>query len=253
MQSGSLRYIFIADSHLSDPESTESFFSMLDCISSRLLKMEKGQRPALVFLGDIFELWIAISGYETESHCRFLSWCRKYKEEFPVYFIEGNHEFFVSSRHKGDFSRCTADFIRKDEFVFLHGDGVNLTDWKYRSLRILLRNPVTAFLLYLFSGTGGTFLAEKIRKGLKNTNLENKKYFPAAFMVKRACSLLKKDNGILVAGHFHDTHILHAVSSSRKIFTLPAWNQTAGLTGFLFSDGKLVIDSWYKLLNNNEK
>lgn len=249
MQSGRKNYILVADSHLSDGESVKKFFAMLDCISSHLLAMEKQERAALVFLGDIFELWIALPGYEEEVHLRFLAWCRKYKEEFPVYFIEGNHEFFVSFRHRKNFTIASKDLIRDGNIIFLHGDLINLRDWKYRSLRILIRNPFTAFLLYLFAGFGGTSLAEKVRTGLKKTNMENKKYFPASFMEKRGEQLLQGKTDFLIAGHFHNTHFLQDESLDRKIFVLPAWEEKKGLAGFLSRDGKLKIAPWQKLFN----
>lgn len=253
MQSGIHPYILIADSHLSDEASTEEFFRMLDCICAFALKKEKSCRPALVFLGDIFDLWIAVPGYERECHRRFLLWCRKYKEEFPIYFIEGNHEFFVAFRHKKDFTFCTANMIREKALVFLHGDMVNLSDWKYRCLRALVRNPGTALLFCLFARYGGTALAEKVRNCLKKTNLEHKKYFPVSFMEKRASQLLKGEKLWLVAGHFHEQHILCEENSGRKICILPAWDKEKGLAGLLSSDGKCTVASWQKLFAGNEK
>ena len=250
MRQEEIKYILVADSHLSGDKSdpaAEDFFAMLDRIASFILKRKKEARPALVFLGDIFELWIAVRGYENSCHERFLAWCRKYKEEFPVYFIEGNHEFFVTEKYGKDFSRCTASQIERDEIVFLHGDLINLTDWKYRSLRILLRNPFTAFLLYLFADFGGKSVAEKIRNTLKGSNLENKKYFPAAFMEQRAYSLFRNNKGILIAGHLHDQHILSSENGSQHIYTLPAWNMEKGNIGCLSSDGKITIFPWHKL------
>lgn len=248
MRSNEMKYIFIADSHLADPEDTTYFFSMLDRMCSTLLQMEKSRRPSLVFLGDIFELWIAIPGYEAEFHTCFLSWCRKYKEEFPIYFIEGNHEFFVISRHKKDFSFSSAKYIRDGKMIFLHGDQINLFDWKYRSLRAIIRNRASAWILRLLAGWGGTFLVEKIRKGLKGTNLEHKKYFPAVFMENTAERLLGKEDGYLVAGHFHEKHVLHLKDSSQKICTLPAWDKDLGLIGILFADGHFLTGNWRDLL-----
>ena len=113
-----IRYILVADSHLPDePAGTEEFFSMLDSLARFASSFEKEKRPSLVFLGDIFELWIALPGYEKESHRRFLDWCGRHREEFPVLFIEGNHEFFVSFLHRKSFTFCTANRIRENDTV----------------------------------------------------------------------------------------------------------------------------------------
>ena len=65
------RYLILADAHLrpGDSSAEKDFFSFL---------MEVEKLPldtALIFLGDIFELWIAVGHYEDPLHRRFLDWC----------------------------------------------------------------------------------------------------------------------------------------------------------------------------------
>ena len=89
-------YILVADSHLR-PGGEDAFFAMLDRI--------RQYHPAgVIFLGDIFELWIALDGYESDIHFRFLQWCREAKAQFEVGFIVGNHEFYLSHSHSDAFS-----------------------------------------------------------------------------------------------------------------------------------------------------
>ena len=47
-------------------------------------------KPAgILFLGDIFELWIALKGYEMPEHKRFVDWCRSHSKNMEIGFIEG--------------------------------------------------------------------------------------------------------------------------------------------------------------------
>ena len=83
-------YILIADSHLQKGEE-EPFFDMLE-------KIRRYQPAGVIFLGDIFELWIALNGYESDIHERFLQWCREAKKHFErvAYLLETHKELMLS-------------------------------------------------------------------------------------------------------------------------------------------------------------
>ena len=73
--------IIIADAHIDESRGNESvFFQMLDAI-------EKTDQD-VVFLGDIFELWIALPHYEKGSHRSFLTWCETQKRRRTVGFMQ---------------------------------------------------------------------------------------------------------------------------------------------------------------------
>lgn len=239
--------IFIADSHLTErEEECALFFRMLD-------SFRKDPPAALVFLGDIFELWIALGGYETPLQRKFRAFCREAGASFPVYFIEGNHEFFPSSTCRKDFSFVDAGSLPFGKNALLiHGDTVNRADWKYASLRILTRNPVSRLLLRLFALCGGGKLVHKIRLLLKPTNKTYKTRFPreefAAFLESLSG---KKKVKTLFTGHFHSCHFLE--SSGIKVYTIPAWDTEKALIGVWDEEKEsLEILSFHKL-NKMEK
>ena len=65
--------IIVADSHIEPGSAAETvFFRMLAKLSA--------SGHDIVFLGDIFELWIGLPRYEGTSQKKFLSWCREQKE-----------------------------------------------------------------------------------------------------------------------------------------------------------------------------
>ncbi|MBO7089265.1 MAG: hypothetical protein J6W70_05105, partial [Lentisphaeria bacterium] len=82
----SKRWLMIADAHLTCREPEDEFFRMLDGVSR--LPADIG----IIFLGDIFDLWIALRGYENDDHRRFLEWCRREKERRQIVFLLGGAE-----------------------------------------------------------------------------------------------------------------------------------------------------------------
>ena len=72
------KYVLIADSHIQcGSEKAEIFFRMLDRLAAL--------KPAgILFLGDIFELWIALKGYEMPEHKRFVDWCRSHSKNMEI-------------------------------------------------------------------------------------------------------------------------------------------------------------------------
>ena len=58
-------FIIVADSHI-DNNNASAFFAML----AEVAKSDYD----IIFLGDIFELWLGLNRYEEEMHKDFLSW-----------------------------------------------------------------------------------------------------------------------------------------------------------------------------------
>ena len=69
----SQRWLMIADAHLTCRKPEDDFFRVLDAVAR--LPGDIG----VIFLGDVFDLWIALRGYENDEHRRFLDWCRREK------------------------------------------------------------------------------------------------------------------------------------------------------------------------------
>ena len=62
--------IIITDAHISKARGNHAiFFKMLE-------SLEKNNQD-LIFLGDIFDLWVALPRYEEEIHRDFIAWCRR--------------------------------------------------------------------------------------------------------------------------------------------------------------------------------
>ena len=233
-------YILIADSHLKDG-GERAFFEMLDRI--------RQYHPAgVIFLGDIFELWIALDGYESDLHARFLQWCREAREQFEVGFIVGNHEFYIPHRYADAFTWISEKqhTLEKLGVQVLHGDQLNLEDKGYLLLRRFLRHPVTRFLLKITGHSIGPKIANYVLVSLKPVNKQFKRSLPLPYLEKyskqAAGDKLKK----IFAGHFHHHHELDFCDGI-PCDILPAW-ETAGEIVLLQPDLKSECAPWQKLL-----
>ena len=239
MNSGN--YILVADSHIRE-DSADHFFEMLEAIRRYAPK-------GVVFLGDIFELWIALDGYESEIHHRFLDWCRAAKPHFEVGFILGNHEFYVQERHRDAFTwmdenaHTTAGGIR-----FTHGDLINRDDRKYLFLRKVLRSWWVRFLLKITSRAIGPKVADRVRVSLKPTNLQHKRQLPLAYLEQYAENAAAENVQGIFMGHFHQHEILRFPEKRISAEILPAWDMAEEIVR-LTPDLRTECGPWRKILS----
>lgn len=235
-------YILVADSHLREG-AEGSFFDMLNRI--------RQYHPAgVVFLGDIFELWIALDGYESDIHFRFLNWCSEARKQFEVGFVVGNHEFYLCRRHADAFT-----WISEKEYTLnpsgvrvLHGDLLNREDKGYLFLRRVLRNSFTRFLLKITARSIGPKVADHVLVSLKPTNLRHKRLLPMSCLRKFSGQAAEEKIKYIFAGHFHRHEKLDfSDGNGVPVEILPAW-AAAGEIILLKPGLQSVCGPWQDLL-----
>ena len=209
----SQRWLMIADAHLTCCKPEDEFFRMLDAAAR--LPGEIG----IIFLGDVFDLWIALPGYENDEHRRFLDWCRREKTKRKVVFLEGNHEFFVAKNYGDAFTYAGEDMYQDGLLQWLHGDRINREDRGYAFLRFMIRNRVMRWLLRLAGPTFGPRFAHYVRERLRNTNQAHKHYFPEPHALRYLSSC--PPDSVVFAGHFHDR--VTKAADGRTLEVLPAY------------------------------
>jgi UDP-2,3-diacylglucosamine pyrophosphatase LpxH len=193
------RILIIADSHFTEHQPEAAVFhSLLETIS--------GTGDDVLFIGDFFDLWIACPGYESGIHREFLEWCRKEILRRKIWFVEGNHEFFIRKNRSEYFTEVFTEEALLDggKFYAIHGDMINYHDHAYSLLRAVLRNPLSYFVMRLFGYTGfGTSFSGKVRKDLRKTNQVQKHYYPRAELLELDKKLRARGVEHAVVGHFH--------------------------------------------------
>ena len=209
----------IADAHLTCLKPEDDFFRMLDAVAR--LPGDVG----IIFLGDVFDLWIALRGYENDEHRRFLDWCRREKTKRKIVFLEGTHEFFVAKTYRDAFTYSGEDMYQDGLLQWLHGDRINKEDHGYAFLRFILRNSLMRGFLWLIGPTFGPALAHYVRERLRTTNQVHKHYFPEPHALRYLTSC--PPDSVVFAGHFHDR--VTKTSDGRTMEVLPAYANASEL------------------------
>ena len=232
--------ILIADCHIRSHSDRESdFFAMLE-------QIEKNPPGSVIFLGDIFELWIALDGYESFGHLHFIDWCRRNRTRFEIGFIEGNHEFYIREKYQDAFSWISnRGYCKTENLHFIHGDLINRADRNYLLLRCLIRNPFTRFLLKLFACSIGPHCSDLVRRKLKNTNLEYKRQLPVRAIEEYSCQPDLFAGSLIFAGHFHEWHRFQYDNGSVTMI-LPAWENKSEIVVY-HQDKTVSVAPWKDL------
>lgn len=235
-------YFMIADAHIAGGEVEQEFFRMLERLSALPSSV------AVVFLGDIFELWIALHRYEADLHRRFIRWCETEKQKRQIIFTEGNHEFFLPRRL---FTRSGRGDIRINDLLFTHGDRINPKDIPYLFFRMGVRNFFTKGVLYLTGPAFGPKVAENIRLSLKTRKNIYKKDFPEKAIRKMMQHAQKKGIKRIFLGHFHDSRDFE--QEGIRLHALPAFQNT-GIAGIYEADQDVFRSgAWAEMLSGLEQ
>lgn len=230
--------ILIADAHVNIAAGTHRpFFRMLDAL-------EKTSED-IVFMGDIFDLWIALPGYEQAAHARFLAWCREQKKVREIGYLEGNHEFFLAEEKGDAFTWVTDRAVQTDGrgSLFCHGDRINRRDRNYLRFRKLTKNSAAKqFLRFLPSGP---FWAETIKKKLRHTNPAFRSALPREEILRFLSAARALGLKRIFVGHFHQEAFFRCGNAHLHI--LPDWMATRRITRFSRRTGQVSHFRWEAL------
>ena len=221
----------IADAHLTCRMPEDDFFRML--AAAACLPGDIG----VIFLGDVFDLWIALPGYENAEHRRFLDWCRREKTKRKVIFLEGNHEFFVAKTYGDAFTYAGEGMYQDGLLQWLHGDRINKADHGYAFLRFMIRNRLTRWFLRLIGPTFGPSFAHYVRERLRTTNQAYKHYFPEPHALRYLASC--PPDSVVFAGHFHNR--VTKTAEGRVLEVLPAYAEASELAYYDPASTELAV------------
>jgi UDP-2,3-diacylglucosamine pyrophosphatase LpxH len=216
--------IIIADAHLGENlGNSVDFFRMLAAL-------EKTDQD-VVFLGDIFDLWIALPRYEDNNHKRFLSWCHRQKQHRTVGFIEGNREYCLAACKSGYFSWCSDGpyYAEAHRLLFCHGDQVNWRDKNYQRFRKFAKHPATRWLMRWLPF--GPRIADWIRVHSKQTNLSFRRALPKEEIQVFADAHFDEGARKIFVGHFHQAYC-YRNPEGKTLHTVPGWLETGSVTLF---------------------
>jgi len=156
-----------------------------------------------LFLGDVFDVWVGLKGFETDVQKNFIWWVSERRRVGCwVGLWLGNREYFLDGlADKFDFMGEGIDGkLQGEPFVFEHGDLINPEDRQYRFWNLISRSGP----LWLFAKIIPAFIGKRIviflEKKLQTTNMENKAKFPREEFQK---AVDKSGADFFITGHFH--------------------------------------------------
>ena len=237
--------IIVTDAHISRSAGNDTpFFQMLAVFEKT--------RHDLIFLGDIFDLWIAIPRYEDNIHARFGAWCRSQKSIRSIGFLEGNHEFFLADERLETFTWCRKNAWRRDNsgVLFVHGDQINRKDRIYLLFRKLTKNKITKFILRVLPH--GPALIGSLQLGLNRINNKNRGYVPEDEIKKFAESRFAEGVDTIFVGHYHREYCYRNFES-KELYVLPDWCSTQKITIYQEHPKKITMIHWNELATEDRE
>ena len=192
----------IADSHVGRRPGDEGPF---------LEALEVARRrgaTGITLLGDVFHFFIAHRKFETPAIAAFLEAARRLKAAgVPIFYVEGNRDFFLRGSYAEDAFAAVADEQRFDEggrrFLATHGDLLNDRDHAYRFWRFLSKNRLSRAAVGLVPQGAATRLVWKTEARLYRTNFKHKSRLPVETIRRYAARRFAEGIDVLLLGHFH--------------------------------------------------
>ena len=219
--------VFVGDVHLDGTDAhLEAFLDFLEGLRETTSR--------LVFLGDLFNLWIGRRELE-QPHQRAVA--EKLESlrggGMVVRYVEGNRDYRIGPAYVGSaLDEATLDGISEEfggrRLWAIHGDLANPTDRYYRRWRAVSRSAPFWVLFNLIPRKRRMRLADSIESKMRKSNREFKAGFPEPEVRTYAAGFLQQGYDTVVLGHFHVEKDLRAQvrETTGRILVLPEWRES---------------------------
>lgn len=214
--------IIVADMHIGNSDSDRNRFrAFLKCVSAT--------PHDICFAGDILELWLGIAGFEMPLQAEFIDWCRREISRRSVYFIEGNHEFFVCRRYGHEFTQASPEALSIGNISVFHGDNLPGQNASHRFFRWLTKSVLSYYVFRLCPGRRA--IVRAIKRKFERKSLGRMNFLPVQALEGARTEIGKKTNPpkAVFLGHFHEFFFSAEKTDSEQaipLCVLPAWRDT---------------------------
>lgn len=215
--------VFIGDAHLErDDPHLPAFLDLLEALSRTAER--------IVFVGDLFNLWIGQRELEAPHQTAVVTAMVDLRGRGLVLdYLEGNRDFRIAPCYGGRaLDRVAKDGLELDfggrRIWAVHGDLANPADWRYRTWRAFCRTAFVWTLFGLVPRTPRLRLAEAVERRMRRTNAQFRREFPESSVRAYGRSLLGGGRDGVVLGHFHVEKTLTVPAG--KIYVLPEWRSS---------------------------
>ena len=236
-----MRKIFIADAHLRRPEDA-NYRTLI-----RFLETLPSDTDTLFLLGDIFEFWIG-NPKPVYNHYREIIDCLKgvRGRGVRIVYFEGNHDFhlarFFEEQLQAEVYRKGAVLDIGSNRVYLcHGDQINRADYRYRTFRLLLHNPVVKALVPVFSRRLADHAAATLsRRSSKRHVYRRTRWDYRVILDTFAGKRFASGCDVVITGHYHLPMLKR--EPGRLFVSLGDWITQYSYAQWL--DGEITLESF---------
>jgi len=216
---------FVADSHLGDARATVPEFAAM------LGRLRDAR--AVVFLGDLFQVWLALPQvWDAPARAVLDAFRALQAGGTRTVFVVGNREFFLPRTPAAVQTRgLPFDAIVPGAAVLTwagrrygitHGDVISLRDTRYLKWRHFARSRAFEAVFRALPGGLARRIARKLERALATTNREIKIQYPAEELHAFARLALPTVHGYFI-GHFHRDETLSVPGVSATLRIVPDW------------------------------
>ncbi|WP_419664011.1 LpxH: predicted UDP-2,3-diacylglucosamine diphosphatase [Desulfosarcina variabilis str. Montpellier] len=236
------KIVVVADPHL---ESTQNDVQCMVAFLKTLIPSEH----ILVFLGDLFHVWVESPQYHTEQVQYLMNELSAFRRQGGrIHLIVGNRDLFfnnISSFSEAShlpFDSINLDFLRlyfaSGMIMAHHGDTVNRKDKRYLRWRKVVRSRLVKYVFNKLPAQKVKTILWDLERKMKQTNIKFKQFFPE----DEWTSFVKQVHyahspTILLVGHFHPPRPIVTKYASTTGIVVPAWHK---------AQSYLILDSQLK-------
>lgn len=223
--------VVVADPHL------ESTVNDVQCMVA-FLKTLRPSEHILVFLGDLFHVWVESPRYHTEQVQYLMNELSAFRRQGGIiHLIVGNRDLFfnnISSFSEAGhlpFDSVNLDFLTlyfaNGLIMAHHGDTVNRKDKRYLLWRKVVRSPLVKYMFNKLPAQKVKTILWDLERRMKQTNIKFRQFFPD----EEWTSFVKHVHDthsptILMVGHFHPPRPIVIKNDSTTGIVVPAWHKT---------------------------
>ncbi|MDX1383585.1 MAG: metallophosphoesterase family protein [Thermoanaerobaculia bacterium] len=192
----------VADAHLGGPGGGG------EELVEQIGELDSGACRLLLFLGDLFHVWVGDERYETAEVARVMPALDAARARgLDVRYVEGNRDFFLAgssyARHFDAVAEEVTFTAADRRYLAVHGDGLDAADWRYRFWRAASKNPVSRFFCRrLPAGLARRFVHAMDRR-LEDTNFSHKLRVPEEAVASYGARRLAEGFDVVLMGHYH--------------------------------------------------
>ncbi|REJ79893.1 MAG: hypothetical protein DWQ36_01255 [Acidobacteria bacterium] len=218
--------VVVADAHLGGPGGEAG------PLARQLDDLRRAQCRRVVFLGDLFHVWVGDRRYETRQIAEMMPAIERLGERgIESVYIEGNRDFFLAeSPYAARFDQVVSEHRFTSggrRYLAVHGDGINREDRAYLFWRWLSKSAASRFLFHRIPGPLARFIVHSTERRLARTNFRHRRELPRRAIEAFAARRLREGHDTVLLGHFHCDWERPLTSGSVRV--VDAWYQTPAL------------------------